>query len=572
MPADYPDYPQWWQVRDYLRRYAEFYGLYDRISFRTAVTWAKPEGVGWSVTLTNGEFQYYSGIIAAPGTAWFPARCRTGPGRSSFRGQIWHSARYKSPGDLAGRRVLVVGAGNSAADIACDAARAGAVDVPVGTPRTPDPAALRATAYRPMRCSPACFSPATNRCRRPSRGELVAAAVGDVRALGPAAARIRTCSRATRPSATTCCRSWPRAGSRPAARSSRCFPDGVRFVDGTMEQVDLIIAATGYEPQVPFLAPELYTRDGNPDLFMNIFSRSHDGLALLGLSDFGGPTFPRFDDQARAVMVDITLRELGGVDWRAWRSAHAPPGRTCAAAAQFADSPASALTVDDHTYSTRLRDLCDRFGYTPGGAWAGTPPEAVPQQRPRRRAAGRALGAMNGRTPSKRIPYRRDAFLTRGRRGLGEGRRVDVQLAGGRIPYPLEKLLAGDHSLVHGDLHGQPVDQRDEAPRRAGRIVAGEVAVLDPERDHVGEGVLPAQVEAAGDLLQLGYAHRLGPAVDPHRPRLRGARWARTSCRIFRSFSSGGQVVGEDRLEAVEVLLGGPGEGLREERSLVSKW
>ena len=50
---------------------------------------------------------------------------------------------------------------------------------------------------------------------------------------------------------------------------------------------------------------------------MNIFSRSHDGLALLGLADFGGPTFPRFDDQARAVMVDMTLRELGGTARRA---------------------------------------------------------------------------------------------------------------------------------------------------------------------------------------------------------------------------------------------------------------
>src|SRR4029450_8166551 len=59
MAADYPASPQWWQVRDYLRRYAEFHGLYDRIAFRTAVTWAKPEGVGWSVTLTTGEFRYY---------------------------------------------------------------------------------------------------------------------------------------------------------------------------------------------------------------------------------------------------------------------------------------------------------------------------------------------------------------------------------------------------------------------------------------------------------------------------------------------------------------------------------
>jgi hypothetical protein len=36
------------------------------------------------------------------------------------------------------------------------------------------------------------------------------------------------------------------------------------------------------------------------------------------------------------------------------------------------------MAVDDHTYSTQLRDLCDRFGYTPGGAWVGTAADAAP--------------------------------------------------------------------------------------------------------------------------------------------------------------------------------------------------
>ena len=206
--------------------------------------------------------------------------------------------------------------------------------------------------------------------------ELIAAAVGDVRALGLPLPHPQVHAghhTVTEELLSFLAEGWVQARGEVI----EVFPDGVRFADGTMEQIDLIIAATGYAPQVPFLAPELHTRYGHPDLFMNIFSRSHDGLALLGLVDLGGPTFPRFDDQARAVMVDITLRELGGVDWRAWRSAllSKPDLR---GGTQFVDSPAHDLTVDDHTYSTRLRDLCDRFGYTPGGAWVGTPPEAVP--------------------------------------------------------------------------------------------------------------------------------------------------------------------------------------------------
>ena len=126
MPDHYPDYPQWWQVRDYLRSYAEYHGLYQHITFRTAVTWVKPEPLGWSVTLSTGTFRYYSGVIAAPGTTGSPS-LPSWPGQERFRGEIWHAVRYKSPTELAGKRVLVVGAGTSAVEIACDAARAGAV-------------------------------------------------------------------------------------------------------------------------------------------------------------------------------------------------------------------------------------------------------------------------------------------------------------------------------------------------------------------------------------------------------------------------------------------------------------
>ena len=62
-----PTYPAWWHVRDYLRAYAWNFGLYDRVTFNTAVTWVKPDGAGWTVTLTTGEFRYYTGVLAATG-------------------------------------------------------------------------------------------------------------------------------------------------------------------------------------------------------------------------------------------------------------------------------------------------------------------------------------------------------------------------------------------------------------------------------------------------------------------------------------------------------------------------
>ena len=161
MPAEYPDYPTWWQMRDYLRHYADVHGLYDRVSLNTAVTWVQPDGVGWTATMTSGDFRYYSGIIAAPGTAWHPVM-PTWPGQEHFRGQVWHSARYQSPAELAGKRVLVVGAGNSGAEIACDAARSGAIAylsmrrghrlVPRHMQRRTDRRGARRRAAAPGRC------------------------------------------------------------------------------------------------------------------------------------------------------------------------------------------------------------------------------------------------------------------------------------------------------------------------------------------------------------------------------------------------------------------------------------
>ena len=279
--------------------------------FNTAVTWVQPDGVGWTATTTTGDFRYYSGVIAAPGTAWHPVM-PTWPGQECFRGQIWHSARYKVPAELAGKRVLVVGAGNSGAEIACDAARSGAI--------------AYLSMRRGHRLVPAAHQ---GRADRRGAGRRAAAPGRDCRRTGPDRARGRAHRRSAPP------RPAPAGPRRLAGHPTvsddlltfieqgwvharpdiaELLPGGVRFVDGTAVEVDLIIAATGFERQLPFLAPEVYSgRDGRPDLYLNMFSRSHDGLVILGLSDFAGATFPRFDDMARAVIVDLTLRELGGL-------------------------------------------------------------------------------------------------------------------------------------------------------------------------------------------------------------------------------------------------------------------
>lgn len=365
MPDGFPDYPEWPLVRDYVKAYANAHDLVKRVTFNTAVTWAKPDGAGWSVTLTSGGFRYYSGIIAAPGTAWTPS-LPSWPGQENFQGQIWHTARYRSAAELAGKRVLVVGAGNSGAEIACDAVRANAsVSLSVRRGYRFVPRYVGGVPTDAMLAG--ILEPPDGMPLPPDPAEAIEALVGDVSGLGVPAPDHTTL--AGHPTVTKdlleyLARGWIRA--KPDI--VEILPEGVRYADGTAEYVDIIIAATGYERELPFLPAESYSAgDGKPNLYLNMFSRAQDGLAILGLSDFAGATFPRFDDMARAVIVDITLRELGGVDWRAWRAAKLLDRPDMRGGKTFAASSRYDYFVDDHAYEVLLRDVCDRFGYTPSG-------------------------------------------------------------------------------------------------------------------------------------------------------------------------------------------------------------
>jgi flavin-binding monooxygenase-like protein len=123
MPAEYPDYPSQNQVLAYLRDYTRHFALADNISFNTKVLMARPRPDQlWDVTLATGETRTYKGLVVSNGHDW-SRRYPEYPGE--FAGEYIHSKDYKRPEQLAGRRVLVIGAGNSASDIASEAARVG---------------------------------------------------------------------------------------------------------------------------------------------------------------------------------------------------------------------------------------------------------------------------------------------------------------------------------------------------------------------------------------------------------------------------------------------------------------
>ena len=125
MPSDYPNFPHHSLIARYFDSYVDHFAFREKITFQTAVEHVKPlEGGNFRVVTEDRHgvrrTGLYSAVLVANGHHSLP-RLPKLPGQ--FSGQALHSSRYRSADEMAGRRVLVLGLGNSGCDIACDVAR-----------------------------------------------------------------------------------------------------------------------------------------------------------------------------------------------------------------------------------------------------------------------------------------------------------------------------------------------------------------------------------------------------------------------------------------------------------------
>ena len=143
MPPDYPDFPSRRQMADYYKIYTDTFNLRENILFNTKIVMCLPrDDEKWEVELVraacvNGranaensqenlitEKRIYKGVIVANGHHWdrrFPEY------DGEFSGEWLHSKDFKTAEQLSNKRVLVIGGGNSACDIASEAARVASV-------------------------------------------------------------------------------------------------------------------------------------------------------------------------------------------------------------------------------------------------------------------------------------------------------------------------------------------------------------------------------------------------------------------------------------------------------------
>jgi cation diffusion facilitator CzcD-associated flavoprotein CzcO len=124
MPDDYPDYPGRAQILEYVQAFADAFGLRDGIRFATEVTAAEPlPSGGWRVRFADGTTAEHRAIVATVGSQWLPVM-PSYPG--TFTGSSALGRVLEPASRFAGKRVLVIGGGNSGFDIACDAAKVAA--------------------------------------------------------------------------------------------------------------------------------------------------------------------------------------------------------------------------------------------------------------------------------------------------------------------------------------------------------------------------------------------------------------------------------------------------------------
>jgi hypothetical protein len=318
------------------------------------------EGERWSVTLTNGETRIYDGLIVAPGVTWHPNLPEL-PGAADFGGEVRHSVTFHDGLELRGKRVLVVGAGNSGVDIACDAARHA------------EKAFLsvrRGYRYIPKHIFGLPTDAVINGVLAPPRGvslagdtnQLVDSLVGDLTRLGlPAPDHDALTSHPIMNTQVLHHLSHGDLTAKPDVAALTAT--GVEFTDGTHEEIDVVLLATGYEYKIPFLDPDLFVwRQNHPQLYLNVFSREHDTLYVLGFIEFADAAYKRFDEMAQLIVMDIRARETGK-----HREAIQDLKRTdtpdLRGGIAYIDSPRHANYVDSRTYQSYLADLRDRFDW-----------------------------------------------------------------------------------------------------------------------------------------------------------------------------------------------------------------
>jgi len=292
MPSSYPPFPSAKQVHEYLTEYVRTNDLLENIHYQATVTDCRlkikkniegeDESV-WEVTVDFGNGKItkgvYEAVVICNGHHW-DKRMPQYEGMEQFKGEIIHSKDYRLTRQLEGKRILTIGGGNSACDCAVDAARFGYSStisqrrgywfLPRAIFGIPLIEIIRP--YYPMWL------------QRLLLKFFVYVTIGSYEKYG-----LQTPDHEIfehHPSINSELLHFLQLGRiKPKPDIKRFKPNSkvIEFVNGTEEEFDLVICATGYRMNIPMAKDYVTFKDGIPQLIGGLFFPGYRNIFYFGM-------------------------------------------------------------------------------------------------------------------------------------------------------------------------------------------------------------------------------------------------------------------------------------------------
>jgi thioredoxin reductase len=307
MPDKFPDFLSQANMLEYLNRYATAFHLKEQIKFGVKVIWIEAiESNLWKVYFDRGNAEIYNGVIICNGHHWdkeYPDL----PGQ--FTGEYIHAKEYKDPSQLRNKKVLIIGSGNSAADIACECARVSELSVlnfndsPWIFPKSFMGIPL---GRLKIKNSPQFLNPILIRL-------LLRISFGKHSYYNLDAPKHKPFEK--HPTVSEELPYYLKHGRITVKKGiSDISNKTVRFVDGSTYDFDLVVAATGYKLSFPFLPKELIrTENKNLNCVGHCVYPDYKGLFFMGWQQVRGGVGSLASAFAKVIVDLIKIEEESGL-------------------------------------------------------------------------------------------------------------------------------------------------------------------------------------------------------------------------------------------------------------------
>jgi cation diffusion facilitator CzcD-associated flavoprotein CzcO len=294
MPEHYPDYPSHWLMAEYLENYAKEFGVYERVQFNTTVKHITRLADGkWNIETDKGT-EVFDVLIVSNGHHWNP-RYPNYPGQ--FEGEFMHSHYFKNNKPFAGKRVMVIGAGNSGCDAAvemCRVAKKTFISMRRGYHFIPkfvfgQPADVIANKFQWV--PDFLLDKVYDLVLRIENGDITRWGLK----------RPDHGVRMSHPVSNSELLYYIRHGEITAKPDIERFEGKtVFFKDGSKEELDVIVAATGFKVTLPFFDKNFINyEDTDVRLYKRIFHPEYRNLMFVGLIQASGCFWKLADFQSK---------------------------------------------------------------------------------------------------------------------------------------------------------------------------------------------------------------------------------------------------------------------------------